>query len=72
MPSCLDLMMPVMDGSAFLQQRRAQAVCGSAPIVVVSASRRAGETIKGLGVAGCVAKPFDLDELLSAVGCAIR
>ncbi len=67
----LDLMMPVMDGWAFLQQWRAEGFCGSTPILVVSASRRAGETTLGLGVAGCIAKPFDLDELLSAVECSI-
>jgi len=67
----LDLMMPVMDGWAFLQHWRAEGFCGSTPILIVSASRQAAETTQGVGVAGCIAKPFDLDELLGAVECML-
>lgn len=64
-------MMPVMDGWAFLQHWRAEGFCVSTPILVVWASHWAAETTEGLGVAGCIAKPFDLDELLGAVECAL-
>ena len=67
----LDLMLPVMDGWAFLQHWRAEGFCGSTPILVVSASRGAAETTQELGVAGCIAKPFDLDQLLGAVACML-
>jgi two-component system phosphate regulon response regulator PhoB len=64
----LDLMMPVMDGWAVLDQIRRTGGT-SALIVVVSArtgpydKQRAGE----YGVDGFVGKPFDMEELLRVI-----
>lgn len=68
MPSLilLDLMMPKMDGRAFVEALRER---GAAlpPVLVLSASRQAVQQAQQMGVAGCLPKPFDLDELLDRV-----
>jgi CheY-like chemotaxis protein len=63
----LDLMMPVMDGWTFLEHFRRDKVCGDAPILLTSAVRRLEEAASELHVQACLAKPFDLDELLATV-----
>jgi CheY-like chemotaxis protein len=68
----LDLMMPVMDGWQFLEHCRADAGCAGTPVLVISASRRLPQEAAGLGVTGCITKPFDLDVLLGAVERLVR
>ena len=63
----LDLMMPVMDGWQFLEHCRADARCAGTPVLVISAYRQLPQAAAGLGVKGCITKPFDLDVLLGAV-----
>jgi two-component system, chemotaxis family, chemotaxis protein CheY len=66
----LDLMMPVLDGWAFVHQCRALPRCGAVPIVVMSATHRLHETaeqLHALGVRAVVAKPFDVDALIAIV-----
>src|SRR5216683_1405811 len=49
----LDLMMPVMDGWAFVEECRRKRVCGDVPIVVTSASHDlplTAERLSSLGV----------------------
>jgi two-component system, OmpR family, response regulator MprA len=48
----LDLMMPVMDGAAFLRERRLRPSLASVPVLAPTAVLR---------------KPYDLDELIAAV-----
>ena len=64
----LDLMMPTLDGWAFLREARA---AGPGPIGIVAVSavmdRRRAERLRALGVRYCLAKPFDIDELLACV-----
>ena len=64
----LDMNLPYVDGNevgARVRARYGQAV----PVVVVTASRRGAELADALGAA-YVAKPFDVDELLTTVwGC---
>ena len=62
----LDMMMPVMDGPAFLRACRSDPSCRGVPIVVMSANRKAADAL-ALGAAAFVAKPFDLDVLLGAL-----
>lgn len=64
----LDLMMPVMDGWAFLEAcRREQRIDGT-PVLVVSAHRRLAEIMASEVQADeFIAKPFELDALLGAV-----
>ena len=63
----LDLMMPVMDGWAFLEACRGSGLCQGVPVVVTSAYRDLAEIASQLRVQACLAKPFDLDVLLGAV-----
>jgi CheY-like chemotaxis protein len=66
----LDLMMPVMDGWAFVEECRRHARCREVPIVVTSASHdlpRTAEKLRAYGVRTCLAKPFDVDGLLALV-----
>jgi CheY-like chemotaxis protein len=66
----LDLMMPVMDGWAFVEACRRNQSCRQVPIVVTSASHdlpRTAERLRAYGVRTCLAKPFDVDGLLALV-----
>ena len=66
----LDLLMPVMDGWAFVEECRMKHYCEGVPIVVTSASHdlpRTAERLREYGVRTCLAKPFDLDGLLALV-----
>lgn len=59
----LDLMMPVMDGFAFLREREQSDVLALIPVVVITASGRSEVP----GAQGVLQKPFSVDELLEAV-----
>ncbi|MDP9343917.1 MAG: response regulator transcription factor [Actinomycetota bacterium] len=64
----LDLMMPVMDGWALLDELQASG--GSRPrVIVVSARTAQDDRLRAAryGVEGFVAKPFDMDELLAMI-----
>ncbi len=63
----LDLRMPVMDGWAFRRVLLADPVLATIPVVVVSAVHNVEQAVSGLGVTGCVQKPFDLEALLRTV-----
>ena len=54
-------------GEALTLAMRARGI--DAPVIIVSALRRAAEVAEQLGV-GFVSKPFDLDELLATVDAA--
>ncbi len=62
----LDMRMPVMDGWEFAQTYRERGG-PQAPIVVLTAARDAAEAAAQIGAAGYLAKPFDLEALLSTV-----
>jgi CheY-like chemotaxis protein len=63
----LDLRMPVMDGWEFARQYRA--LPGPhAPVVAFVAALSVDEADLGIDAARVLAKPFDLDDLLSALG----
>ena len=61
----LDLMMPVLDGWAFIDAYREIAE-DEIPIIGVSANMttEVAARLRNLGVRVCLAKPFDLDELI--------
>lgn len=66
----LDLMMPVMDGHAFLAAREASPLLAGVPVVVISASCD-WDGIDRNRVRACLPKPIALDRLLSAIdACA--
>jgi CheY-like chemotaxis protein len=61
----LDMRMPVLDGWGFataLAEREIQV-----PIVVMSAAQHAASWAAEITAAGCLAKPFELPELLAVV-----
>ncbi|MBN8231882.1 response regulator [Corallococcus macrosporus] len=63
----LDLMMPVMDGWEFAQRMRQKPAFAAIPIIVLSADRNVGSKAKDIGAMGHLAKPFELNDLLSMV-----
>lgn len=62
-----DLMMPVMDGWAFIRQCRRVSIRELIPIVVMSAHYQLAESVLDCDVQGFVGKPFEIDVLVSAV-----
>jgi CheY-like chemotaxis protein len=62
----LDLMMPVMDGYAFLYERRKDPSLASIPVAVVTAAHTVNLAQMGPGVE-VVPKPIDAPRLLSVV-----
>lgn len=63
----LDLMMPVMDGFSFMQACALEQLCNDVPIVVISAVTDALQRVREVPVHACVAKPFDLEDLIRTV-----
>ncbi len=59
----LDLMMPGMNGWEFRARQRGDPELAGIPVIVVSALGR----VSGVDAAGYLQKPFELDDLLSAV-----
>ena len=62
----LDMMMPVMDGAAFLRAWRTEATGPRVPVVVMSANQKATDALS-LGAVDFIPKPFDVDDLLRVV-----
>jgi CheY-like chemotaxis protein len=63
----LDLAMPVMDGWAFLAARQEDQEISSIPVIVMSAHfrQRGGDAIRS--ATAVLAKPFELDLMLSLI-----
>ena len=60
----LDLMMPIMNGWQFLEERKKDARLAAIPVVIVSAF---AERATGLEYQGLLKKPVNLDQLLQTV-----
>lgn len=64
----LDLMMPVMDGRTFrTEQRRLPEPLAGLPVIVLSGARDAHAQAEALAANAVIAKPFDLDTVLTCV-----
>jgi CheY-like chemotaxis protein len=63
----LDLMMPVMDGMTFCQEKRQDPDISDIPVICVSAAMDGAKIARDLSV-GYVSKPVDVDGLLRVVG----
>lgn len=63
----LDLMMPGMDGWAFLETLRTQTRWSEVPIIAASTLHTPQAVSERLGVRACLQKPFDPAVLLQAV-----
>ncbi len=62
----LDLMMPVMDGLALLEQLRHESGSGP-PVIVMSAFERFRRDASDLGARAFIGKPIDIDHLLEVI-----
>ena len=65
----LDMRMPVMDGWTFASQLSERGM--TLPVIVMTAARDARQWSREIGASGYVAKPFDIDHLLTAVESAL-
>jgi CheY-like chemotaxis protein len=66
----LDLMMPVMNGWTFADKCRRTDACRGVPIIAISAMfdmRQSAHALHSLGIRAFLAKPFDVEVLLSLV-----
>ena len=61
----LDMMMPRMDGWAFVSRQAETPAIAGIPVVVVSAAPR--DRLRGVRAAAILQKPLNFDELLTAV-----
>jgi len=61
----LDMRMPIMDGWGFARAAAERAI--KIPVLVMTAAENAKTWADEIGADGFVAKPFDLDDLISAV-----
>ncbi len=63
----LDLMMPVLNATGFLELVRLTPHYARVPIVVITATYNAFEEAARLGAQACLSKPFELDDLVAEV-----
>src|SRR5713101_1741994 len=63
----LDLMMPQLDASRFVELKRLIPRFDPIPILLVTAAFGAAEAAERLGAQACLTKPFELDELVTIV-----
>ncbi len=63
----LDLMMPQLDATGFVQLKRLNPRFDSIPILLVTAAFGAVEAAQQLGAQACLTKPFELDDLMAVV-----
>jgi CheY-like chemotaxis protein len=63
----LDLMMPVMNGWQFMDERKARPALAQIPVALLSAERDLAGRAAELGVAGYICKPLDVEGLLGTV-----
>jgi CheY-like chemotaxis protein len=63
----LDLMMPLLDGSGFVELKRLNPRFAGIPVLMVTAAYGAFDAAERLGADACLTKPFELEALVSAV-----
>lgn len=68
----LDLVMPVMNGWEFLEQRQQDPRLAAIPVIVLSAVGDLAPDVATLGAAGCVTKPIQEDTLIDQVLGAVN
>jgi CheY-like chemotaxis protein len=64
----LDLMMPRLNASGFVERMRLIPRFSAIPILIVTASYAAHQAAERLGARACLTKPFELDELVGQIG----
>ncbi len=68
----MDLVMPEMSGWDVLRERAADPSLLQIAMIVVSASNTRNVPVDALAVSGVIAKPFDLDTVLTAVADCLQ
>src|SRR5262245_13775095 len=63
----VDMMMPRLDGRAFLEAMRSDPKIADVPVVILTGHPAARNEAKELGTAGYLVKPVELDELLGTI-----
>ena len=63
----LDLAMPIMDGFTFRAEQLGDPTLAHIPVICVSGRHDAYEAARRMKLAGCVGKPFSLEEILVRV-----
>lgn len=63
----LDYQMPEMDGVRIAQRLHADPETRDIPIIAMTAAGRAAMVCHEMDADGCLGKPFDIDNLISAV-----
>lgn len=63
----LDLMMPRMDGTTFVEELEQRGLRTNLAIIVVSADRHAAELAATMQVEGFIEKPFDIPLFLAEI-----
>jgi DNA-binding response OmpR family regulator len=63
----LDLMMPQLDATGFVERMRRQKRFAQVAVVIMTAAYGALDVAKRLGAQACVSKPFELDHLVAEV-----
>src|SRR5262245_18965588 len=63
----VDMMMPRLDGRAFLEAMRRDPRLADVPVVVLTGHPAARKEAKELGTAGYLVKPVELDDLLGTI-----
>jgi CheY-like chemotaxis protein len=63
----LDLMMPRLDGIAFINLLRLNPEFESIPVLLVTAAYEPDEVAERIGARACLSKPFELDRLVQLV-----
>jgi two-component system, chemotaxis family, chemotaxis protein CheY len=67
----LDLMMPRLDGTGFVELMRLNPRLACVPVVLVTAAYGAPMAAERIGARACITKPFELDHLVEAVDTII-
>jgi CheY-like chemotaxis protein len=67
----MDLHMPGKTGDMFVHDLRRNG-CADLPVVLMTADSQSARALEAKGIAMCLLKPFDLDDLLACVAKYIR
>jgi two-component system response regulator MprA len=63
----LDLLMPRMDGRAFVRELERRGLRQAVAVLVLSAAAHAEEDAREMGADGYLAKPYELEELFGEI-----
>jgi CheY-like chemotaxis protein len=68
----LDLWMPILSGDQVLKAIRSDPFTKDVPVIIISASRESERIARTAGASAFIAKPFDFNELVTAINLHIN